>query len=348
MIDAPLRRRQGIDLLRVVAEGAHGVAHGGEIHHRRHAGEVLQQYPRRGEGDFGGRLGFGVPSGNSSIVQSSVHGEIKFNVPLQIADNRAYSVDTLFNEGAIDVKPGSDYDVEMVISDLAGNQTLLRIPVVGNALPVLEEDTPEKTPYFVFAGKPASFKLEGAQVYFPANSFYQDFYLNLESDTTFIRIHEPTIAVHRNFTLTFDVSHLPESGRERYFIARLDESDRPQFQKTFRRGDTFTARSRGLGRYTLALDTVPPVVRPKNFKAKQWLTNYRYLSLKISDDLSGISSYSATLNGRWILMEYEPKTRTLTYNFDDQIVGQQQCNLEVEVTDNVGNTEVFTIPFFKR
>ncbi len=255
---------------------------------------------------------------------------------------------TLFNEGAIDVEHGSDYEVEMVISDLAGNQTLLRIPVVGNALPVLEEDTPEKTPYFVFAGKPASFKLEGAQVYFPANSFYQDTYLNLESDTTFIRIHEPTIPVHRNFTLTFDVSHLPESGRERYYIARLDESDRPQFQKTFRRGDTFTARSRGLGRYTLALDTVPPVVRPKNFKAKQWLTNYRYLSLKISDDLSGISSYSATLNGRWILMEYEPKTRTLTYNFDDQILGQQQCNLEVEVTDNVGNTEVFTIPFFKR
>jgi len=47
-------------------------------------------------------------------------------------------------------------------------------------------------------------------------------------------------------------------------------------------------------------------------------------------------------------MEYEPKTRTLTYNFDDKIVDQQQCNLEVEVTDNVGNTEVLTIPFFKR
>lgn len=266
----------------------------------------------------------------------------------RIPGNKLSLYDTLFNEGAIDVKTGSDYLVELEISDLAGNQTVLRIPVVGSALPILEANTPEKTPYFVFAGKPASFKLEGGQVYFPANSFYQDTYLNLESDSTIIRIHEPTIPLHRNFTLTFDVSHLPEAGRERYFIARLNESDRPQFQKTYRRGETFTARSRSLGRYTLALDTIPPVVRPKNFKAKQWLTNYRYLSLRVSDDLSGISSYSATLNGRWILMEYEPKTSTLTYNFDDTIVDQQQCNLEVEVTDNVGNTEVFNIAFFKR
>ena len=266
----------------------------------------------------------------------------------RIPGNKLSLYNTLYNEGAIDVRSGSDYQVALEISDLAGNQTVLRIPVVGNTLPLIEAETPEKTPYFIFSGKPASFKLEGAQVYFPAKSFYQDTYLNLESDSTVVRIHEPTIPVHRNFTLTFDVSHLPEAGRERYFIARLDESDRPQYQKTYRRGDTFTARSRSLGRYTLALDTVPPVIRPKNFKAKQWLTNYRYLSLRISDDLSGISSYSATLNGRWILMEYEPKTRTLTYNFDDKIVDQQQCDLEVEVTDNVGNTEVLTIPFFKR
>jgi hypothetical protein len=93
---------------------------------------------------------------------------------------------------------------------------------------------------------------------------------------------------------------------------------------------------------------VPPVVRPKNFKEKQWLTNYRYLSLHISDNLSGIYNYSATLNGKWILMEYEPKTQTLTYNFDDKIDNERQCNLEVEVVDNVGNTENFSIQFFKR
>ena len=77
------------------------------------------------------------------------------------------------------------------------------------------------------------------------------------------------------------------------------------------------------------------------------MTNYRYLSLTISDDLSGIDTYTATLNGDWILMEYETKNNTLTYNFDDKILDQKQCELKVVVTDNVGNTSTFTSTFYR-
>lgn len=255
---------------------------------------------------------------------------------------------TLYNDGRIDVAPGEGYQVELQVSDLAGNQTVLRIPVEGKRLPVLQAAETVRTPFFVHADKPASFDLGKAQVYFPAGSFYGDAYLELSSDSLWVKLHEPSIPLHRNFTLTFDVSHLAPEVRRQCFIARLDEEDHPQFQKTYRRGETFTTRSRNLGRYTLARDTVPPSVLPKNFKDKQWLTNYRYLSLRVEDDLSGIAGYSATLNGRWILLEYEPKTSTLTYNFDDRILGERQCQLEVEVTDNVGNTTTYQAQFFRR
>ncbi|MDX1332817.1 MAG: M23 family metallopeptidase [Robiginitalea sp.] len=264
------------------------------------------------------------------------------------AGNHLSLYNTLYNEGRIQVVPGEGYQVELRVSDLAGNATVLRIPVEGARLPVLQAAEEAKTPFYVHADKPGSFELGRARVYFPAGSFYGDTYLDLSSDSLWVKLHEPSIPLHRNFTLSFDVSHIPPSEHRKYFIARLDEDDRPQYQRTYRRGQTFTARSRNLGRYTLAVDTVPPSVRPRNFKEKQWLTNYRYLSLRISDDLSGIASYSGKLNGRWILMEYEPKTKTLTYNFDDRILGQRQCELEVEVTDNVGNTTTFRTQFFRR
>ncbi len=41
VIDDQLGRRKGINLFRVVAERAHGIAHGGQIHHRGYAGEIL-------------------------------------------------------------------------------------------------------------------------------------------------------------------------------------------------------------------------------------------------------------------------------------------------------------------
>ena len=49
-------RNQRIDFLGIAAQQLHGVAHGGEIDHRRHAGEVLHQHARGPESDlaFGG------------------------------------------------------------------------------------------------------------------------------------------------------------------------------------------------------------------------------------------------------------------------------------------------------
>ncbi len=116
---------------------------------------------------------------------------------------------------------------------------------------------------------------------------------------------------------------------------------------TYKRDANFSTKTRSLGTFTLARDTIAPKIRAKNFKNNQWLTNYRYLSLHISDDLSGVNSYEATLNGEWILMEYEPKTSTLTYNFDDKILDRKQCELKVTVTDNVGNTTTFESSFYR-
>ena len=56
MVDDEIDRHQRIDLLGVAAQLAHGVAHGGEVDHGRHAGEVLHQHARRAEVDLLVRL----------------------------------------------------------------------------------------------------------------------------------------------------------------------------------------------------------------------------------------------------------------------------------------------------
>ena len=61
MIDDQFRRLQRIDLLRIAAQRLHGIAHGGQIHHRRHAGEILHQHARGAEGDLGVGLGLRIP-----------------------------------------------------------------------------------------------------------------------------------------------------------------------------------------------------------------------------------------------------------------------------------------------
>lgn len=262
--------------------------------------------------------------------------------------NRLSIYNTLKNDGKIAVKDGMSYIVELLLRDLKGNTTKAVIPIEGKKEPLKVDEEVEKTDNYLIAKKPNNYDLGAAKVYFPSNTFYDDFYIDLEKGADTVKIHNSRVPAHRNFTITFDVSKYDEAERQQMFIARLDGRNEANYASTYKRGATFTTRTRNLGTYTLAKDTVAPKIRPKNFKEKQWLNNYSYLSLLISDDLSGIDTYNAKLNGEWILMEYEPKKNTITYNFDDKILNETKCELEVVVTDNVGNSTTFTSTFYRK
>ncbi len=55
-------------MLRIAAELRHGVAHGGEIDHGGHAGEILHQHARRAEGDLAVALALGEPRRHGADV----------------------------------------------------------------------------------------------------------------------------------------------------------------------------------------------------------------------------------------------------------------------------------------
>ena len=254
----------------------------------------------------------------------------------------------LHNNGKIEVVEGRSYKVEIVLSDFAGNETKLTIPVEGKReVPKTTKERGE-TGNLVLADRPNSFDLGAAKVYFPANTFYEDFHIRLQKGKDTVGIHDNSVAAHRNFTISFDPSNYPESHRNQLFIARLGSNGRPSHLKTYKRDGAFTTRTRTLGDFTLLRDSIAPTIAPKNFKEGQLLNNFNFLSLTITDDLSGIADYRATLNGEWILMEYEPKTNTITYDFDDKILDRTQYDLEVTVTDNVGNSSRYKLTFFRK
>ena len=286
----------------------------------------------------------------NTLIDYEHFGKFKQRIQkcFKVPSNRLSIYKTLYNQGKIVVKEGLSYNVELLISDYEGNQIKVVIPVEGRREDPKLEKNHTKTENFIISDKPNNFDLGAATVYFPSNTFYEDFYIDLTQGEDTVNIHRNTVAAHRNFTISFDVSKYSQEERKQLFIARLDEKLKPRHAKTYKRDDSFTTRTKALGMYTLVRDSVPPEIRARNFKEKQWLSNYSYLSLEISDDLSGIDTYSATLNGDWILMEYEPKTKTITYNFDDKILDKTQCNLKVNVTDNVGNTTTFERTFFRK
>ena len=62
----------------------------------------------------------------------------------------------------------------------------------------------------------------------------------------------------------------------------------------------------------------------------------------ISDELSGISSYRGTINGYWILMDYDAKNDLLVYEIDDHLKPGQNA-FDLKVTDGKGNVGSYKV-----
>jgi hypothetical protein len=78
------------------------------------------------------------------------------------------------------------------------------------------------------------------------------------------------------------------------------------------------------------------------------MSRFHFLKIKISDKISGIRNYRATVNGKWILMEYDYKNNLLTHDFGDGVITDVKNNLKVIVTDNVGNSSTFETVFYRK
>ena len=156
------------------------------------------------------------------------------------------------------------------------------------------------------------------------------------------------IPLQKSIEINFNIEQYTDLDAEQLFIGSVSDYGKMYYIFTKRKGDTLSARTKYLGTYALGLDSHGPLIRPVNFKNNSWISRHLYLKVKISDTISGIKNYTATINGNWILMEYDSKTNILTYDFKDGISNSTENNLKIIVTDNVGNSSKFESTFYRK
>ncbi len=267
-----------------------------------------------------------------------------------IDDGNELSIyNTKLHDGKINIEAGKNYNIIIKLKDFEDNTTTIQIPVKGEELAVKNAPEMKKTNYYLMANRDNFYEVGNASMYFPANTFYKNFYIDLSGEGNSFQIHNREVPAAGYFSISIDISHLKDDPNlQQYFIASYTYKGNPIYEPTRLKGTTLSTRTRSLGKYNILKDSVAPVVRATNFKNNQWLSNYNFLTFKISDDLSGIKSYKATIDGKWILTEYEYKNNTLTFNCNDLDFEGSKHNLELTVTDNVGNSTTFTSTFFRK
>jgi len=248
-------------------------------------------------------------------------------------------------DGILKVQPSSSYTYKIIVEDFSKNASIIEIPVVFKVADLSKKDA-EKLDKKIKAKNDYVFEEGKWTINFPDNTFYEDFRMNMKVSDDILYLHEDEIPVKNSFTISYDISNLDADTKSKSFIAYIDGKD-IDYVKSYIKGNVINAKVKKLGNYKVVQDTIAPKIFAPNFSEGKIIDTYKTISIKISDNLSGIDSYKASLNGNWILMEYDYKTKTLVHNLSDKkyVIGKNDFKLVV--TDEMNNSTTFESYFYK-
>ena len=260
------------------------------------------------------------------------------------SDNKLNFMNTLVDQGIFKVELGKSYHIIIEIEDFSGNKSTVEAFIEGTENKIKPVELRGR---LIKTDREYSFTLKNKELFFPSKTFFNDVKIELFENKDQIEIGPNLFPIANSFEIKFGFNEKDSLRSAQTFIAKKMKKSLV-YLPTKLEENKLIAKVNELGVYTLARDSVAPTVVPDNFKKNQWLSNYKSLNLKIDDDFSGIKKYRGTINGEWVLFEYEPKRKILTYDFFDKYSEKLKHNLELEVEDNVGNKKIYKTTFFRK
>ena len=261
--------------------------------------------------------------------------------------------DKVLDRGIFNAEDGKVHQVSYEIADVYGNTSKFSFSIQANK-PTGEPEEP-KGKFFRYDDD-NRIKADGLVFSVPEGALYSNLDFQFEEKPRQSKYYSPTYQLHNSQVplhfacqLRIKADQLPENLHDKVMLAQIDPTSGKILSATgkFEHG-WVEGNIRSLGNYTLAVDTVPPKIASLIFNEKKELKNPNTLNIKVADNLSGIETYRGTIDGQWVLFEYDLKNNLLSYTFDkSRIQFNKKHNLVLEVTDYKGNTSSYKTNFFK-
>lgn len=294
------------------------------------------------------------------------------------------------DEGIFRFDDTLSHAVKFIVKDFFGNASSLEFGVRSSekepktvvqlsSLPAPNSTLPTK----MKCSEENIFEKEGIKVKIPPCSLYEDidFDFSQSKDTlpgTFapvFKLHTDMVPNHYAYTVSIRTKRIPEKYQSKALVVSLDGNNAkyPRGGNPDPKGSNdsssplgvgsscwITTETKHFGRYTVALDTVAPSIKPYNIFNNKNMSRAKMIGVTIGDNLSGIKSYRATVDGKWILMEYEPKKAMLFHEFDatpalkggnagasPPLGAGVKHTFQIEVTDGRNNVRVYKADFVR-
>ncbi len=289
---------------------------------------------------------------NSKYINACIDYELysktgqRFLFTKKLPNNQFSNFITYSNNGILEFEVYETKKIEYIIKDFQSNlKTLTFFLQSQPTFPSNYHIIDDKPTHIFYWEKENKIIDEGIKVFVPKNSLYDDCFVTYEKviDSS---SKEPIYkilsneALHNNMELKIQIPKtLLDNPKLKNKLIVVEKKGRYSVSKGGKQeGNEIVTKVNSFGEFGVSYDTITPEINPINFKSNKKLSKKQTtLKVRIKDNLSGITTYKGYLNNKWILMEYDGKSSTLTYTIDSKELNSPNNTLRVVVTDRVGN-----------
>jgi hypothetical protein len=252
------------------------------------------------------------------------------------------------NSGLINFTDQNIHEAKYVVKDIAGNESVLNFKVRFD--PASKRSYKQLEEKKMALNQINKFDTTGLSITFPLKTLFSDMNFVYSRSPRPIGGYSPIHHVHNRLIPlngTYHISiktdeDLPSNLRSKALIVNT----RKIAQGGYYENGTVNAELKTFDSFYLALDTVAPKIIPINIRDGVNLASALKIQFRIADNLSGIDSFTALLDGRWVLMEYDSKSGSLWHRLDDLLV-KGKHDFQLIVSDKKNNTAMFHAVFYK-
>ncbi|MDE6268474.1 MAG: M23 family metallopeptidase [Muribaculaceae bacterium] len=248
-------------------------------------------------------------------------------------------------DGILDIEPGKTYRGEWVMEDEHGNRAIQPFTIVGVKGEVVHGEDPKGALLEWNEHHVVSSPDEDIVVDIPNGALYDDIRFDFEvaDDSRFVTplysVGDPGVPLAKGVELRIKLPSDTLLHKRHYCLVSVNPAGKMSaVGSNYSRG-SIVGKVTSWGNYAVTTDRRPPVITPQ--RPAGWRKAGK-ISLKITDNLSGVQTFAGTLDGKFALFELDGKTATLSYDFAD---GRHDRNrphdVRVVVTDACGNTSVY-------
>lgn len=254
--------------------------------------------------------------------------------------------------GIIQLKDTLPHKVEIYVYDTYGNTSYLTFWIKKGltSQQKLQNGT-------LFKWKETTNKLKGKkfELSIPGKALYDNMIMVAKEDSAtnskylseIVNLDfESTIPLHKRCILKIKPNTKPNNALfPKLTIVKLDGGKMYDVGGNYIRSGFVETKIRSFGKFTIAVDTIPPQIKPVNIYEGKRIEEDS-IAFKVTDNLTGIGGYSCFIDGKWTRITYDIKEHKLYCKFKETTKKENKSHkLILTVTDEKSNFTVYKANF---